>query len=261
MAAVGRLAGKVAFITGAGGGIASETARLFASEGAAVIAVDANAAALDTLKAALCAAGATSSVLVCDVTQEAAVAQAVAQGVAALGPIDVLFNCAGGSAPNDGPITEVDMTLWQRTIDVDLLGTMLCCRHVIPHMVKLGRGSVINTSSWSALRGSFHKHLYMAAKGGIISFTRGLAGEYAGRGIRANTIVPGAIKTPRTIGRHAAPDPNDPLVIKRRRMEQDYPFSTGTAIDIANIVLFLASDESRMITGATIPADGGRSAY
>jgi NAD(P)-dependent dehydrogenase (short-subunit alcohol dehydrogenase family) len=258
---MGRLAGEVAFVTGAAGGIGEATALRFAEEGASIVAVDISPDPLRSLGNRLRTMQRPCVEIVCDITDEAAVADAVARAREALGPASILFNCAGGSAPDDAPITSVSMGLWERTVKVDLLGTMLCCRHVIPGMVEQRRGAVINMSSWTALRGNFHKHLYVAVKGGIISFTRALAGEYAQHGIRANAIAPGAVATARTAKRHATPDLTDPLAQKRQRLLQEYPFSAGQAIDIANIALFLASEESRMITGATLPADGGRSAY
>ncbi len=258
-----RLEGRVAMITGAGGGIGLETARLFAAEGASIVALDLSAQSLEAVSAAVGSSLPASRLHVgtCDVSDEASVAKAVQDASARLGPIDVLFNCAGGSSAADSPITEVNMGIWQRTLSVDLLGTMLCCRHVIPHMITAGRGSIVNVSSWGALRGNFQRHIYMAAKGGVISFTRGLAGEYAKKNIRANAVAPGSIRTPRTMQRHDAKDESDPKVQTRKRLQAEYPFSSGDPIDIANIALFLASDESRMITGQTLAADGGRSAY
>lgn len=258
-----RLEGRVAMITGAGGGIGLETARLFAAQGASIVALDVSSQALEKVAAAVESVQPSSRLYVgtCDVSHEASVAQVVKDAAAKLGPIDVLFNCAGGSSSADAPITEVNLDIWSRTMNVDLLGTMLCCRHVIPHMIGAGRGSIVNVSSWGALRGNFHRHIYMAAKGGVMSFTRGLAGEYAKNNIRANAVAPGAIRTPRTQGRYSASDESDPRVQLRRRLHSDYPFSSGDPIDIAYIALFLASDESRMITGQTLAADGGRSAY
>jgi NAD(P)-dependent dehydrogenase (short-subunit alcohol dehydrogenase family) len=198
-----------------------------------------------------------------DVTKEDSVKRAIEQTVSRFGKLDVLYNCAGGSIVEDAPVTDVDMSVWQHTMSLDLLGTFHCCRLGIPELTKSGGGAIVNMSSVAALRG-FPAHVYVAAKGGIISFTRALAGEYAKNGIRANPICPGLVKTDRVLQRFGnADDPNSgskqAQAIKRQLKR--YPFSVGEPEDIARIALFLASDEARMITGAIIPADGGHSAY
>ena len=258
-----RLQGRVALITGAGGGIGGATAKRFLEEGARVIAIDISDAALSEASRNFEDAVIAGSVLLrkCNVAEESSVAQAVKEGVAHFGAIDLLVNCAGGSANDDGPIIDVDMAIFQRTMSVDLLGTMHCCRHVIPVMIEGGRGSIINMSSWAALQGRFPRHIYTAAKGGIISLTQALAAEYATRNIRVNAIAPGTVRTPRTVQRQVGIDENNPRTALRKRMTQEYPFSIGDPIDIAHVAVFLASDEARMITGHTIAADGGRSAY
>jgi NAD(P)-dependent dehydrogenase (short-subunit alcohol dehydrogenase family) len=136
---------------------------------------------------------------------------------------------------------------------VNVRGTLNCCRAVIPHMTG-GRSSIINVSSICGLSGDHPLHLYAAAKGAIISFTRALAGQYWRQGIRANAIAPGLVLTERVAARV---DPE-----QRKAMGFDtHPYALGTPEDIANIALFLASPESRMINGATIPAEGGLTAY
>ena len=160
-------------------------------------------------------------------------------------------------------VTEVELDVWDRTMALDVRGAMLVCRHGIPELVKAGGGSVVNMSSGAALRGSSPKHVYTAAKGAILSFTRALAGSYAKDNIRANAICAGRILTDRILNNYGTADAPG-LVADLQDAAgrvRDYPFWVGRPEDIANIALFLASDESRMITGATIPADGGRSAY
>ena len=146
---------------------------------------------------------------------------------------------------------------------LDLLGTMLACRHGIPAIVKAGGGAVVNLSSGAALRGSSPSHIYTAAKGGIVALTRALAGTYARQNVRVNAIAAGRILTRRILESFGPPGQPGPVPDRQDaagRMK-DYPFWVGEPEDIASIAVFLASDESRMITGATIPADGGRSAY
>jgi NAD(P)-dependent dehydrogenase (short-subunit alcohol dehydrogenase family) len=175
----------------------------------------------------------------------------------------VLFNCAGGSLSADSAVTDVDLAVWDHTMSLDVRGTLLCCRHVIPELVSAGGGSVINMSSGAALRGSSPKHIYTAAKGAILSLTRALAGTYVKDNVRANAICAGRILTERILGHYGTADaPGSVADLQDAKgRSKEYPFWVGQPEDIAAIALFLASEESRMITGATIPADGGRSAY
>jgi NAD(P)-dependent dehydrogenase (short-subunit alcohol dehydrogenase family) len=258
-----RLQGKVAFITGAGSGIARAAARLFAHEGARVMIAELKAELGRMCEQTVRDTGGEAAFVETDVTKEESVRNSIQQTIKQFGKLDILYNCAGGSIVQDAPVTEVDMFVWQHTMSLDLLGTFNCCRHGIPELIKVGGGAIVNMSSVAALRG-FQAHVYSAAKGGIISLTRSLAGQYAKNGIRANAICPGLVKTDRVLSRFG--DPNDldsgtPQAQALKRQFQRYPFSIGEPEDIARIALFLASDESRMINGAIIPADGGLTAY
>ena len=175
------------------------------------------------------------------------------------GRIDVLLNCAGGSVSDDKPVTSVGLDIWDHTINLDLKGPFLCCRHVIPEMVAQGRGSVVNFSSVVALRGNHIAHVYVMAKGGLLSLTKALAGAYSPKGVRVNAICPGVVLTDRVKSRFV--EGNQIRFGGIDNMQQRYPFGVGEADDIANVALFLASDESRMVNGAAIAADGGISAY
>jgi NAD(P)-dependent dehydrogenase (short-subunit alcohol dehydrogenase family) len=253
------LDGKIAFITGAGSGIARAAARLFAQAGAKVIVAELKPDLGRATEASVREGGGDALFIETDVTRDDSVKDAVRQAVARYGKVNVLYNCAGGSIPQDEPVTDVDMSVWQHTMSLDLLGTFLCCRHAIPEIIKAGGGAIVNMSSGAALRGSYKGHVYSAAKGAIISFTKALAGRYSQDNIRANAICPGLTITERVIRMFGDPrkSPDSPMASNLRR----YPFSVGDPEDIANIALFLASDKSRMITGATIAADGGSSAY
>jgi NAD(P)-dependent dehydrogenase (short-subunit alcohol dehydrogenase family) len=252
-AAMGRLDGMVAFVTGGGSGIGRATARRFGREGAAVVVAEVDEASGRAAEEEGRAEGHDTCFVRTDVTDAASVRAAVDAAVAAHGRIDVLFNCAGGSLADDGPVTDVDMALWEPTMAVNVRGTMLCCRLVIPHMTG-GRSSIVNMSSICGLSGNHPLHLYAAAKGAIVAFTRVLANQYWRQGVRANAIAPGVVLTDRVAGRWT------PEAAAAMGFDT-HPYAAGTPDDMAAIVLFLASEESRMINGATIPAEGGLTAY
>jgi NAD(P)-dependent dehydrogenase (short-subunit alcohol dehydrogenase family) len=250
----GRLEGKVALITGAGSGIGRASAIRFAEEGARIVVAEIDPTlGLGTVEAVR-AAGGEACCFETDVTDEASVARCVEGAVAANGHLDVLFNCAGGSLASDAPITEVDWSVYRRTMSLDLEGTLLVCRHAIPALIRAGGGSVVNSSSLVALQGGHPMHVYSSAKGAILSFTRSIAGTYAKQGIRANAICPGIVLSERIRSRFGEQ-------AEGATLGEDHPFGIGEPVDIANVALFLASDESRMVTGAMIPAEGGLSVY
>ncbi len=260
---MGRLEGKVAFVAGGGAGIGAASAALFASERACVAIAEIDRDRGEHTAAGISRKGGRAMFVQTDVTNEASVKNAVAKAVEQFGKLNVLLNVAGGSMLDDGNVTEVDLSVWHRTMNLNVLGTILSCRHAIPEIIKAGGGSVVNMSSGAALRGANPKHIYTAAKGAIVSLTRTLAGTHARQNIRVNAICAGRILTERilqSVGRPGEPGPvvDDQDATGRVR---EYPFWVGEPEDVANIALFLASDESRMITGASIQADGGRSAY
>jgi NAD(P)-dependent dehydrogenase (short-subunit alcohol dehydrogenase family) len=251
---MGRLADKVAVITGGGSGIGRASARMFAAEGAKVVVAE-----IDEALGEASARDAGARFMRTDVTDEESVERTVRQTRDAFGRIDVLLNCAGGSLREDRPVTDVDLSIWDHTVNLDLKGPFLCCRHVIPVMVEQGKGSVVNFSSVVALRGNHIAHVYVMAKGGLISFTRALAGAYSPKGIRVNAICPGIVLTERIKSRFTGG--SQVRFGGTDNMAERYPFAVGQPEDIANVALFLASDESRMVNGAAIPAEGGFSAY
>jgi NAD(P)-dependent dehydrogenase (short-subunit alcohol dehydrogenase family) len=259
---------KAVLISGGGGGIGSAAARAFATAGYAVAVLDLDAGLAEAAAASVRSAGGQAIAIAADIREDAAVAAAVERTVAEFGRLDALYNCAGGTNPKDGTVTEVPLEIFEATINLDLRGTFLCCRHAIPAIIASGGGAVINMSSGAALRGASPYHVYSAAKGAIISLTRAMAGTYAKDNVRVNCIASGRVQTDRIIrtwgtleqaaqrGPKDGGDPQDPVGRQR-----EYPFWIGEPEHIAATAVFLASDGARMITGATIPADGGRSNY
>ena len=260
-----RLSGKVVFLTGAGAGIAKATAKACVREGARVALIEIDREAGQRAEREIRDAGGEALFVPTDVTRDESVRDAVEATVQRFGRLDVLFNCAGGSLQEDLPVHQMDLGVWQRTIALNLLHPFLTCRYGIPHLMKTGTGSIINVSSHLGMIGSL-KPAYAACKGGIVSFTKTLAAQYAPYGIRANAIAPGSVRTERQIKRYENKEflgAEQPSLAARERaaLHKLYPFSKGEPEDIAAVAVFLASDESRMLTGTTVAADGGRSSY
>ena len=248
----GRLAGRTALITGAGSGMGRSAAALFAAEGAHVVAGDRDAAAVDATVAAIRAAGGSAIGAVVDVTRAAEVEAAVHSAVRAFGALHVLYNNAGVWLPDDGPAPDLDEEVWDRIIAVNLKGAFLGCKFAIPHLVEAGGGSIINVSSVSALRaGKDIYDAYAASKGGVIALTRSVASTWGPKRVRANAICPGSIDTPMTRGSYEDP------AVERFWRERTALGRVGTADEVAQTALWLASDESSYVTGAVIVADGG----
>jgi NAD(P)-dependent dehydrogenase (short-subunit alcohol dehydrogenase family) len=247
---MGRLDGKVAFITGASQGIGAVTARLFAKEGARTVLAARRRAESEKVVADIEAAGGKAIYVECDVTEPESVEKAFAAAHAAFGRLDVLFNNAGGSSSADGPLTEAPLEEFWRAIKLDLFGTWLCSRAAIPLMQKSGGGSIVNSASIVAEMGIPRRDAYTASKGGIISLTRSMAVEFAKDNIRVNVVIPGAVGTERVLG----------FFDREPHLKQQwdaYLLGIADPIDVANAVLFLASDESRRTTGQKLPVDSG----
>jgi len=238
-----RLEGKVCVITGAAGGIGTATAARFAREGARVVGVDVLEHAVGQLS------------LTADLTDEHAVAAFYEEIAGEMGGIDVLFNNAGISPSDDASVLDTDLDVWEHVQATNLRSVFFCCKHGIPHLLARGGGSVINTASFVAVLGSATSQIaYTASKGGVLALSRELGVEFAQRGIRVNALCPGPIDTPLLRELYAS----DPVQAARRMVH--VPMGRfGTAEEIANAVLFLASDESSYVNATTFLVDGGLS--
>ena len=248
-----RLQDRVAVVTGAASGIGLATARRFADEGARVVAVDVTTDAIETLAKEI-----EGDAITCDVTDEAAVEAMFDQVVRTHGSVDVAFNNAGISPPEDDSILTTGIDVWERVQRVNLTSVYLCCKYVLPHMRRQGRGSIVNTASFVAVMGAATSQIaYSASKGGVLSMTRELGVQFAREGIRVNALCPGPIATPLLMELFA----KDPERAARRLVH--VPMGRfAEPEEMANAVLFLASDESSFITANTFLVDGGiSSAY
>jgi NAD(P)-dependent dehydrogenase (short-subunit alcohol dehydrogenase family) len=239
-----RLQGKVCVITGTASGIGAESARLFAGEGATVVGID-----LDAEQAV----GALT--IAADVSDEDAVREALAEARDQFGRIDVLMNNAGINPTDDGSVVETTLDSWQRVQDVNLRSVFLCCKYGIPHLLDGGGGSVINVASFVAVMGAaVSQGSYTASKGAVLSLSRELGVEFAGRGVRVNALCPGPVNTPLLKELFAA----DPERAAKRMVH--IPMGRfGEPEEIAKAALFLASDDSSFVTASTFMVDGGLS--
>jgi NAD(P)-dependent dehydrogenase (short-subunit alcohol dehydrogenase family) len=244
----GRLTDRVAVVTGAGSGIGLATVRRFAAEGARVVCVD-----IDPEAGKRAADEVGGEFVACDVAEEAAVRD-LFDGVADRhGRVDVAFNNAGISPPDDDSILETGLDAWERVLRVNTTSVYLCCKYAIPHMRRQGKGSIINTASFVALMGAATSQIaYTASKGGVLAMTRELGVQFAREGIRVNALCPGPVATPLLLELFAA----DPERAARRLVH--VPMGRfGNPEEIAAAVAFLASDDASFMTAAQFVVDGG----
>ncbi|GIH90152.1 3-oxoacyl-ACP reductase [Planobispora siamensis] len=243
-----RLQDRVAVITGAGSGIGLATAHRFALEGARVVCVD-----VDEPAGAKAAAEVGGMFVKADVTDEDDVARMYQTAFDAYGGVDIAFNNAGISPPEDDSILSTGIDAWRRVQEVNLTSVYLCCKHVIPYMQRQGRGSIINTASFVAVMGSATSQIsYTASKGGVLAMSRELGVQFAREGIRVNALCPGPVNTP-LLQELFAKDPER----AQRRLVHIPLGRFAEASEIAAAVAFLASDDASFVTGAEFLVDGG----
>jgi NAD(P)-dependent dehydrogenase (short-subunit alcohol dehydrogenase family) len=243
-----RLLDRVAVVTGAGSGIGLASVRRLASEGAKVVAVDGDG---ETGKAAAEEVG--GLFVQADVTSDDDVRGIYETTVRELGRVDIAFNNAGISPPDDDSILTTGLDAWHRVQEVNLTSVYLCCKHVIPHMQRQGRGSIINTASFVAMMGAATSQIsYTASKGGVLAMSRELGVQFAREGIRVNALCPGPINTPLLQELFAADQER-----AQRRLVHVPMGRFGEPGEIAAAVAFLASDDASFITASTFLVDGG----
>jgi NAD(P)-dependent dehydrogenase (short-subunit alcohol dehydrogenase family) len=255
---MGRIDGKVAIVTGGGSGIGEATAHLLAAEGAMVCVDDIRGDEAERVARAITASGGHAISSPADVSDEAQVEAMVDGTVREYGRLDILHNNAALTEPaqfaKDQAVADMELDTWERVMAVNLRGVMLGCKHAIPVMRSGGGGSIVNMSSGSSKLGDFGLSAYSASKAGLHALTRSVAVQYGRDRIRVNTIVPGLILTP-AADTNLAP-------AKRAMLERNIllPYF-GEPIDVAYLVLYLASDEARYLTGQEFVINGGQTAH
>jgi NAD(P)-dependent dehydrogenase (short-subunit alcohol dehydrogenase family) len=249
----GRLDGKVCVITGAGGGMGREAAIRFTEEGARVCAADVNLAAAEET-VGLCSGEAIA--VPANVAEEADVVALMKAAGERFGGVDVLYNNAGISPDDDASVLDTSVEAWDRVQAVNTRGVFLCCKHGIPRLLERGGGSVINVASFVAILGAATSQIsYTASKGAVLSMSRELAVQFARRGVRVNALCPGPVETPLLLNIFG----DDPAALERRRIH--WPMGRlAKPREIVEAALFLASDESSYVNGATFVVDGGLTA-
>ena len=249
---MGRLDGKVALITGGGSGMGRVASALFANEGARVVLTDVNDDAGETAAKEVEAAGGQAVYVHADVSIEADARDMVRAAVERFGGLHVLYNNAGIMLGDDGSVDATDETVWDRTLSINVKGVAFGCKFGIPAMMASGGGSIVNVASFVAWMGAATSQTaYTASKGAVVAMTREIAVEYARRGVRCNALCPGPIDTPLL-----AELLSDPA--RRQRRFVHIPLGRlGRAEELAKAALFLASDDSSYMTGASLIVDGG----
>ncbi|BFM08277.1 SDR family NAD(P)-dependent oxidoreductase [Halioxenophilus aromaticivorans] len=250
----GKLAGRVAIVTGAAGGLGAEAAKVMASHGANIIIADINKTAAETVVSEIQGMGQSAFAIETDVSQEESVAEMVKETIRQFGRIDILHNNAAilseAQRQGDLDVINMDVEAWDRAMAVNLRGAMLCSKHAIPHMIKLNRGSVINATSGLGTMGDLTLSAYAASKAALIMLAKSIAAQYGKQGIRANALLIGLAPAENA---HATMPPALLDIIRENHLTPEL----GTPRQIADAVAFLACDESSFVSGSVLSVDGG----
>ncbi len=247
-----RLADKVAIITGSAGGMGRAAAELFAGEGASVVVTDVAMKEGEETASAIRDAGGNAIFVQTNVAIEDEVRHMVNVAVETFGHVDILYNNAGIMPGDDGSVTDISEVTWDRIMDINLKSAFLCSKYTIPHMMKQGKGSIVNVASFVAFMGcTVPQDAYTASKGGMLSLTKSFAVQYGMHGIRCNAICPGPIETPLLRILWTSEE------ARNLRLDRIPLGRFGEAKDIVYMALYLASDESSWTTGAWLMVDGG----
>jgi NAD(P)-dependent dehydrogenase (short-subunit alcohol dehydrogenase family) len=249
----GRFEGRTVIVTGASSGIGRATAVRIAAEGGAVACLDVVEEALKETVGSIVSAGGQAVAYRCDVSDEAGVLETVAQATQTLGRVSVLCNVAGIGAFSH--TADMPLELWQKILAVNLTGTFLMAKAVLPQMLEAKDGSIVNVASNAGLMGSPWSAAYCASKGGVVLFTKALAVEYAGRGVRVNAVAPGGVDTP-LVSNFSVPEGGDAKLLHRIMSRMGF----SSPEQIAAAIAFIGSDESAYTTGAILSVDGGLTA-
>ncbi len=248
-----RLDGKVTIITGGGSGMGRVAAELFAREGARVVVSDVSEAAGEAAVAAVRAAGGEATFVRADVSVEDDARAMVGHAVKAYGRVDALYNNAGIMPEADHSVIDTDVATWDKVMAVNVRGVFLGCKYAIPQMLDQGSGSIINIASFVAILGcSVPQDAYTASKGAVLALTRSTAVQFAGRGVRSNSISPGPIETPLMLDWLLKDE-----AAKALRLNRNPTGRFGKPEEIVSVGVYLASDESRWTNGANFVIDGG----
>jgi len=248
-----RLDGKVTIITGGGSGMGRVAAELFAKEGARVVVADFAEASGEATVAAVTAAGGVATFVKTDVSDETSAKGMVQHALATYGRVDALYNNAGIMPEADHSVIDTDVATWDKVMAVNVRGVFLGCKYAIPQMLEQGSGSIINIASFVAILGcSVPQDAYTASKGAVLALTRSLAVQFAGKGVRSNSISPGPVETPLLMEWLLADE-----AAKQLRLARNPSGRFGKPEEIVNAGIYLASDESRWTNGANFVIDGG----
>ena len=248
-----RLDDKVTIITGGGSGMGRTAAELFAKEGARVVVADFSEASGEAVVAGVQAAGGRATFVRADVSNEADARGMVRHAIGTYGRVDVLYNNAGVMPEADHSVIDTDVDTWDKVMAVNVRGVFLGCKYAIPQMLEQGSGSIISTASFVAILGcSVPQDAYTASKGAVLALTRSMAVQFAGRGVRANSISPGPIETPLLMDWLLKDE-----AAKQLRLNRNPSGRFGKPEEIVNVAIYLASDESKWTNGANFVIDGG----